>query len=98
MIVQEIAAFLAFSLLWLPLTGLFIWGLFSVLKHTMLPRTFVLLASCLIAVVCLHFFESKGRGSFDKDDVYELIDVGVWLVVGLMLGGKSKRVVPPKTN
>jgi hypothetical protein len=98
MIVQEIAAFLAFSLVWLPLTGLFTWGLFSVLKHSKLPRTFALLTSCLIVLVCLHLFESTGRGSFDKNDVYELIDIGVWLVVGLMLGGKSERVVPPKIN
>jgi hypothetical protein len=93
---QEIAAFLAFSVIWLPLTGLFIWGLFSVLKHTKLSRSLALLISCVIAVVCLHFFESSG--AFDKNDLYEVIDVGIWLVVGLLIGGKSKRVVSPKAD
>jgi hypothetical protein len=96
MIVQEIAAFLAFSLIWLPLTGLFIWGIFLVLKHTRVPRAFAVLISCVIVAVCLHFLESER--SFDKDDVYELIDVGVWLVVGMLFWGKSKRAVRTKAD
>ena len=96
MIVQEIAAFLGYSLIWLPLTGLFIWGIFLVLKYTKLPRAFAVLISCAIVAACLHFLESER--SFDKDDVYELIDVGVWLVVGLLFWGKSKRVGRTKAD
>jgi len=94
---REVASFLFFSLTWLPLTGLFIWGLFSVLKHTKLPRAFALLISCVIVVVCLHLFEST-TSSFDKNDTYELIDVGIWFVVGLFFGGKRKRIVPRKRD
>jgi hypothetical protein len=96
MIVRELAAFLAFSLIWLPLTGLFIWGFFLILKHTKLPRAFAILISCAIVAVCLHFLESARV--FDKNDVYELIDVGVWLVVGMLFWGKSKRVVQTKAD
>ena len=92
MFVQEIAAFLTYSLVWLPLTGLFIWALFLVLKHTRLPRPMVLLVSCIIVAVSLHFLESVR--TFDKADVYELLDIGIWLIVGLaglFFRGKGER-------
>ncbi len=96
MIVQEIVAFLAFSLVWLPLTGLFIWSLFLLLKHTRLPRAFAVFISCVVAVVCLHFLESTRV--FDKNDLYELMDVCIWLIVGMLFWGKSKRDVQPKAD
>ena len=96
MIVQTIAEFLFFSLIWLPLTGLFIWALFLVLKHTKLPRAIAVLTSCVVVAVCLHFLESERL--FDRNDFYELIDVGLWLVIGLLFGRKSKRNIPPKAD
>jgi len=89
MIVREIVAFLGYSLIWLPLTGLFIWALCLVLKHTKLPRALVVVISCLIVAVSLHFLESVR--TFDKDDVYELIDVGIWLVVFMFFWGKGRH-------
>ena len=96
MIVREIVAFLGYSIIWLPLTGLFIWALFLVLKHTKLPRALVVLISCIIVAVSLHFLESLR--TFDRDDVYELIDVGIWLVVGIFFWGKSNRVSRTKAD
>jgi hypothetical protein len=93
MIIREILAYLGYSLTWLPLTGLFTWGLFLVLKHTGLARALAVLTSCVIVVLCLHFLESTRV--FDKNDVYELIDVGVWLIVGLLFWGKRKIEIPP---
>ena len=96
MIVHELAAFLGYSLIWLPLTGLFIWALCLVLKHTKLPRALVVVTSCIIVSVSLHFLESVRR--FDKDDVYELIDVGIWLVAFMFFWGKGGRVSRTKAD
>ena len=87
-----IGEFIGASIVNLPLTGLPAWGLFHLLKLVM-PRQVAVFISCGVVGVPFLLL-GLISGLWTRFQVYQLIAVAVWLIVGLIFWGKKKQPLP----